>query len=395
MRGRFTPDDRAAEFYRMIPVDVPDGAAALTVRLSFDRAAGVLDLGCFGPNGPRGWSGGARDTFTIAADWATPGYLPGPLDAGTWHVCLGLHRVPREGLDYSLDIAIGPAAAPDPAPLPPLPPRPPRRDLPALQGMRWLAGDLHSHTVHSDGALTIAELAGLAAAGGLDFLAVTDHNTTSHHPYLPAAGARAGVVLLPGQEVTRDHGHANAFGDIGWIDFRRPADDWLTQVASRGGLLSVNHPLSGDCSWRHPMTGRPPFAEIWHHTWWDRSWGGPLSWWRIWGQDVLPLGGSDFHTPADGRPLGVPTTWVQCADASVDDVLGGMAAGRIAISAGRDAPVLLRVGDELVAIGAAGTFLVDQEERRQVVHADRQSFPGAPGVHRLEDERNAVVALAV
>lgn len=396
MRGRFTPADRAAEFYRMLPVDVPEGAAALTVTLAYDRAAGVLDLGCFGPDGPRGWSGGARDRFTVAADRATPGYLPGPLPAGTWHVCLGLHRVPAEGLDWEVTVSTAPVAPPAVPALPPVPDRPPRRDLPAPEGMRWLAGDLHSHTVHSDGSLTIDELAGLAAAGGLDFLAVTDHNTVSHHPYLPAAGARAGVVLLPGQEITRDHGHANAFGDIGWVDFRQPADGWLAQVDARGGLMSVNHPLAGDCAWRHPMTDRPPFAEIWHHTWYDRAWGGPLSWWRVWGPSVLPLGGSDFHTPADGRPLGVPTTWVLCpSGAGVDEVLAGMRAGRIAISADREAPVLLRVGDELVALGAAGTYLVDGDERRQVVTGDRQVFPGAPGVHRLEDWRNAVVALAV
>ena len=89
--------------------------------------------------------------------------------------------------------------------------------------MRWLAGDFHCHTVHSDGQHTIDEVAVMAAEAGLDFLAVTDHNTVSHHAHLPAASERTGVQLIPGQEVTTWRGHANAFGDIGWIDFRRPA----------------------------------------------------------------------------------------------------------------------------------------------------------------------------
>ena len=393
-RGRWSLDDRAEGFYRELPVDVPVGASALTVRLAFDRGAGVLDLGCFSPAGFRGWSGGARDSFTITADWATPGYLPGPLDDGTWHVCLGLHRVPAGGLEYELvvDTTVGgaPPAAPSLPAAPPVPARPPRRELPAEPGLRWLAGDLHSHTVHSDGALTVDELACLAAASGLDFLAVTDHNTVSHHPALAAAGRRAGVLLLPGQEVTRDTGHANAFGDIGWIDFRRPADDWLTETERRGGLLSVNHPLAGDCAWRHPMARRPRFAEIWHWTWLDRRWGGPLAWWLAWDPAVLPLGGSDFHSPAQGRPLGVPTTWVQCAD---DDVLAGIAAGRIALSAGRNAPVLLRVGDELVVHDGDGTYLVDPEGGRRVVLGDRRSFRARPGPHRLESADNSVLAL--
>ena len=48
-------------------------------------------------------------------------------------------------------------------------------------GHEWLAGDFHSHTVHSDGSLEVVELAALAAERGLDLLAVTDHNTISHH----------------------------------------------------------------------------------------------------------------------------------------------------------------------------------------------------------------------
>ncbi|MER7546255.1 PHP domain-containing protein [Spirillospora sp. NPDC127506] len=76
---------------------------------------------------------------------------------------------------------------------------------------------MHSHTVHSDGTLPVRELACLAASQGLDFLAVTDHNTVSHQPELPAASAHAGVLLLPGQEVTTDLGHANVFGADGTV----------------------------------------------------------------------------------------------------------------------------------------------------------------------------------
>ena len=81
--------------------------------------------------------------------------------------------------------------------------------------MHWLAGDFHSHTVHSDGSLSVGGLAALAVSRGLDFLAVTDHNTVSHHPQLAEISARYGITLLPGQEVTTDTGHANVFGAVG------------------------------------------------------------------------------------------------------------------------------------------------------------------------------------
>jgi hypothetical protein len=396
-RGIWTPADRAAGPYRTVPFDVPPGCAGVAVSLSYDRSAGVLDLGCAGPGGFRGWSGAARDRFAITASGATPGYLPGPLEPGQWQVWLGLHRVPPGGLAFEIEVATGAAAgrvaagtaepdggAPGPAE------RPPRRDLPAPPDSRWLAGDLHSHTVHSDGVLSVGELAATAAAAGLDYLAVTDHNTTSHHPALAAAGRRAGVLLLPGQEVTTDRGHACAFGDIGWIDFRTPAQEWVSEVARRGGLLSINHPLAGDCAWLWPLAQRPPLAEIWHWTWLDGSWGGPLAWWAAFGLDTVPVGGSDFHDPGQGRPLGRPLTWVLCEGG---DVLGGLRAGRTAISAARDGPVLLRVGGELIAVDAEGLLLTDPAGRRRPVPGNPARFPAAPGPHWLEDHRSAVQAI--
>jgi hypothetical protein len=414
--GVFRPEDRAASEYRYLPVEVPAGCPGLTVRLEYDRSAGVLDLGCFGPGGAfRGWSGGARDTFSIGPDHATPGYLPGPLEPGEWSVTVGLHRVPRAGLPYRVTCEL---TAEPPAPATPVAPTPRKAhpELPAPDGWRWLAGDLHAHTVHSDGSLTIDELAAHAAGVGLDFLAVTDHNTVSHHPLLPAASERSGVLLLPGQEVTTDRGHANAFGDIGWIDFRRPATEWVTEVAGRGGLLSVNHPLGGDCSWRQPLGAHPPLAEIWHFSWLERSWGGPLAWWQAWGFDTIPVGGSDFHTPDQGRPVGTPTTWLLCREteespetaeigdtgaegtegyaARVGAALDALRAGRVALTTGPDAtPVLLRLGGEFVALRADGALLTGPDGRRRPVHGSRWTAPAGDGPHWLEDGDTRVLAL--
>ena len=89
--------------------------------------------------------------------------------------------------------------------------------------------------MHSDGAQTVAELSRFAAGLGLDFIAVTDHNTVSHHRELPAAAARHGITLLPGQEVTTAGGHAGALGEVGWIDFRLPADSWLERPGGAAG----------------------------------------------------------------------------------------------------------------------------------------------------------------
>jgi hypothetical protein len=388
--GCWSLDDRLELMLREVPFEVPPGSAAVTVRLSYDRARGVLDLGCASPRGFRGWSGGARETYTITDDWATPGYLPGPVEPGTWHVWLRLHRVPPPGLDYTLEIRTETRAPGRPsAAEPPAAERPSRRDVPGLDGLRWYAGDLHAHTVHSDGALTVAELAALARSRGLDFLAVTDHNTVSHHPEL--AGYDRGIALLPGQEVTTDRGHANVFGDVGWVDFREPADSWARHARDHGGLMSINHPLGGDCAWLLPLSERPRVAEVWHSGWWDRRWGAPLAWADAWHDDLVAIGASDFHRHGhDGLP-GSPTTWVLAEDPAA--ALDAVAAGRTAISAGPAEPLLVRLGDELLALDADGLILVRPCGGRQVIRGDRARLPAGRGRHRLETHENEVMAL--
>ena len=403
--GTFSIDDRLAAPLRYLPVEVPPGTGALRVTLSYPRDSGVvLDLGCLDPAGFRGWSGGARDSFVLADFGATPGYLAGPVTPGQWQVMIGLHLVPTAGLPFTVTaepLSAGSAsltgqlsswlAAPAAPPVPLS--RPAKRSLPAEAGLTWLAGDLHAHTCHSDGVMSVAELAAHAVERGLDFVAVTDHNTVSHHGLLGPASARYGVTLLPGQEVTTELGHAGVLGDTGWIDFREPASSWLSAAESRGGLMSVNHPFAGPTSWVHPMPRRPPLLEVWHWSWLDPSWTTPLSWWQAWDPSAIPVGGSDWHRPGSDAPLGTPTTWVSCADSSVPGVLDGLRAGRVAISASRDGAVLLRDSGSLVAVGADGLVLAGPAGPYKRISGDLVRLPGAPGYHRLLTLLGATVAL--
>jgi PHP domain len=393
--GVWTIEDRCESVLHYLPFDVPYGTGALRVDFDFDRTEAVLDLGCLGPSGFRGWSGGARRFFVIAADSATPGYLSGEPEPGTWFAVVGLHKIPADGVKYELKATTAGVTAParDQGDLPPPADRPRRRELPAGSGMSWLAGDLHAHTVHSDGAMTVQELARYAASRGLDFLAVTDHNTVSHHSELSAAAATHGITLLPGQEVTTERGHANVFGDVGWIDFREPPDEWLATTERGGGLMSVNHPYAGQVSWTTPMARRPPLLEVWHWSWLDPHWTTPLGWWLAWNPAAIAIGGSDWHRPGSDAPPGAPTTWVQSQDASLESVLAGLAAGRVSVSAGRDGPVLLRVDGELVACGADGSILTGPDGPKSRVRGDLVSFAGEEGHHRLVDPAGATLAL--
>jgi hypothetical protein len=352
--------------------------------VSYPRDVARIDIGLFGPDGFRGWSGSERSQVWLGPTGATPGYLPGEVSPGTWEVLLGLYVVPDEGADVLIEVGAGRPHPGSPAShRPPLGARPPRRQLPSDGPRRWLAGDLHCHTVHSDGALSVFEVARAARAAGLDFLAVTDHNTVSHYAELAAASNYSGVELVPGQEVTSYMGHANALGPIDWVDFRRPADSWMAEVTARGGLLSVNHPIAGDLSWRQVLARPPHLIELWPGGW-DRRWG-PLAdaviALRAELAQPVPVGGSDFHRPGQHEAVGRPTTWVLADDG---DVLDGLRSGRVTISAGWDGALLVPVGDRLAVIGGDGAAVCDQGGRRRSVISDWAEVAVGEGLHWLE-----------
>ena len=100
--GTWTIEDMMASPWHYLPVEVPAGTAALRVTLSYSRdGGGMLDLGCFGPLGFCGWSGGARSSFVVSPLGATPGYLAGEVVAGLWQVAIGLYKVPA-GVRYEV-----------------------------------------------------------------------------------------------------------------------------------------------------------------------------------------------------------------------------------------------------------------------------------------------------
>jgi hypothetical protein len=142
------------------------------------------------------------------------------------------------------------------------------------------------------------------------------------------------------------------------------------------------------------MRRRPPLLEVWHWSWLDLRWNLPLSWWLAWDPAAIPVGGSDWHREGSDAPPGRPTTWAECEGDEPADVLDGLRAGRVAISAERDGPVLLRHDDALVAVDADGLILAGPQGPCARVRGDRVALPGGPGPHRLLDPAGATLALS-
>jgi hypothetical protein len=390
-----------------VPVEVPPAVNRLSVRYDYDRpippagfAGNALDMGVFDQRGYgqrrqvgfRGWSGGFRDSFTISASEATPGYLPGPIGTGTWYLVLGPYQVLPQGLDWTITVTLGfgsngPAFVPRPAP-----------SRAVGRGLSWYRGDLHVHTVHSDGRRSPAEVAAGARAAGLDFLVSTDHNTSS------ASGvwgdfAGPDLLVIDGEEVTTRNGHYTAVGlPAGtWIDWRYRAVDgalshFLRDIHRVGGLAVAAHPLSPcvACGWKFGYAGMDA-VEVWSGPWTADDEAVVASWDNLLvaepgAKGFLPaVGSSDAHS--EPQVIGLPQTVVHAPDLDRDSILRGVRAGRCwlaesstvdltftATGAGRQVGVgqRLEVSDDtevsvdLVVSGAPGTavrLVTDQGQR--------------------------------
>lgn len=352
--GSLTRDDRKT--YRPHPFVVPSGTKALRIDFRYDRGGedphSLMTLQLFGPAGFRGAAHrfAPRQTAWIGEDRATPGFVPGSIQEGEWMIEVDVHCViaPPDGRPnaYSLQVeavddvdetvtVARPAAAPAPS---------------RIEGRRWLRGELHLHSEHSDGRWTTGEMAALARGRRLDFMFLTDHNTTTGVDILRSQVGDA-ISVLPGIELTTYAGHALALGADRWVDWRtghrgRTANDMARSVHDASSFLVIAHPdappddVCTGCRWtQHDFDpGLADAVEVW-----GGLWNGPeernqgcIDLWREWlntGRRMTATGATDAHRPEDWEG-DVPVTWVEADDASLKSVIEALRAGRTYVSSG-------------------------------------------------------------
>ncbi|MGW1796098.1 CehA/McbA family metallohydrolase [Streptomyces sp. NPDC001984] len=331
-----------------VPVDIPSGVREIKVSYTYERpsvpagtAGNALDIGLFdqhgtelGGRGFRGWSGGARTEFSVRADDATPGYLPGPVGAGTWYIALGPYTVAPQGLTYEITITLTYGEPGETA----RPVYPPQRAK--GRGRAWYRGDCHLHSWYSDGRRTPAEIATLARAAGLDFINTSEHNTHSAHAHW-ADEAGDDLLIMLGEEVTTRNGHVVALGtDPGtFIDWRYRARDnrfgrFAREIRRSGGLVVPAHPHATcvGCGWKFGF-GEADAVEVWNGPYTPddevtlAEWDNQLVASVREGRDWLPaMGNSDAHRDPD--VVGLPQTVVLAEDLTREAIQDGIRAGR-------------------------------------------------------------------
>jgi len=287
------------------------------------REVNIIDLGLIAPDGSQvGASGSDKTKVQVSETHATPGYNPCPLISGEWRILLGAYKVAPEGVTVHYDLTFTP------------------------KRLRTFKGDLHVHTLASDGVLSVDELAQHALRHGLDFLAITDHNQMVSAASLPRL---PGLTLIPGIEWTHFKGHANFLGADQPYDepfFANEFDEVKARFSSareQGAVITLNHPFDELCPFQFDMDSLPfDCLEIWN---------GPMRMSNLqaiglWssrlatGSKIPICGGSDYHRDHLFIFPGGPTTCVTAKSASPADILDGLRKGHAYITFAPNGPSL-------------------------------------------------------
>jgi hypothetical protein len=283
----------------------------------------VIDLGLIAPDGRQvGASGSDKSAIKISETEATPGYQPWVLTPGEWRILLGAYKVAPEGVKVAYELCL------------------------TAKRPRWLRGDLHTHTLASDGVLTADELARLARANGLDFLAITDHNQM-----LPAAALPRlpGLTLIPGVEWTHYQGHANFLGvdqpydEPFFTNTLEEAGQRFASARQRGAFITLNHPFEESCPYRFDLDALPfDCLEVWNGPFRESNFRALGLWQSLLmaGKKIPICGGSDYHRNHPFIFVGGPTTCVYARSASPADILAALRQGHAYIIFSPEGPEL-------------------------------------------------------
>lgn len=388
--------DQSLRFYREAFV-VPEQCVRLVISLTPDSTHPVqLPMGLFDAQGHvRLLKAGARVTnqtmtFELTETDASSGGIPGRFPAGEWKLIVYKRRmignVPAEltiqcetGIPSQTPAVFAPVFA--------------QACLEERKG--WYQGELHTHSSESTGRTSVAEVVEAARECQLDFLGLTDHFTASHWCALESVFDGQKPLLLQSMEVSGDRGHANLHGLSQWlnplvddndelVDFlglrQKPSMNQLADAAhEQGGLMCINHALSGEMGWRYHEFDmhKADLIEVWCLSELDTTLTYPAYYDMLLarGYHLTAVGSSDSHHPTRPGPwkLGQVRTFIYADSLSQQDLLAGLKAGHAYISVdGCEMNLTAQCGSCQVMMGDTLTIMPGQEMQLTV---DLQKHP--------------------
>jgi hypothetical protein len=373
-----------------VPFDVPEGITEISVKQQYNnKGKNVINMGVYDAEGYqprntkgfRGWSGGAKNEFFINQGQASTGYIPGKIKPGVWHVLLYPSDIMANGIDWSLEITLARGPVKKPFTI-----KPAKESVNNIAG--WYRGDLHMHTLHSDGKRTEQELVNEAVKKKLDYIISTEHNTNSANLKWGSYDQKD-LLIINGEEVTTTaFGHWNAIGlkTNTLIDWRYTPEDnvikkHIDKVHQDGGLCIINHPFyTKDLS--NGFRFDPLLfdgIEIWNGAW-DSLDAKALKWWDEFlkrGLHLLAIGASDTHKET-GSPnnLGEPSTIVYAESLSQKAILSGLKNRKAYITSNGSIKLQFNAGTATQK-ASIGQTLKPKANENITVTLDMQPLPGA------------------
>lgn len=249
--------------------------------------------------------------------------------------------------------------------------------------------ELHTHTLHSDGAFTVEGLCEAAKARELQGVALTDHNTFSGlHEATPELAAHM-LPLIPGIEWTTFFGHLLVIGADKYVDWRTATpdniDEHLKAIREANGVAGIAHPFAlgspfcTGCFWEYRVRdwSLVDYIEVWNEP--DPQLNPTndlaLQWWT----DLLNQGhrlaatcGTDWHGPDKAEARHKPVTYLGLEDGMVTtaSVRDALHAGRVYVTSGPELSLeaqqegnSLGIGDQLHAGKAVFKWCIDNTTR--------------------------------
>ncbi|MBO4540260.1 MAG: PHP domain-containing protein [Clostridia bacterium] len=331
----FTADVSMRNKYYFVPFDVPENVETLTLDFCYKSDKKVhpndrnkLDVALVAPDGKQVGATGQKIMHIVVSErYSTQGYHPMTPPAGKWQLLIGVAGCEEKGLTADFIFHF------------------------TQKQPRWLKGDTHIHTYHSDGAYTPETIFKKLKKKKFDYAIITDHNVNMAGQYYRFPDPD--LLVINGYELTSFNGHVNFWGVQKPLDlpfgFNTPEEykERCLQAKQRGCTISINHLTCKNCGWQFWATPEDKNKEACQRILPDditfdccEVWNGPMridnvtavEWWHkqlLTGWRLPAVGGSDYHQNYVGvNLLGNPTTHVYAKSNTTEDILDALKNGR-------------------------------------------------------------------
>jgi len=256
-----------------------------------------------------GASGSNRNHIWISEYSSSLGYAETVIKPGRWNVIVGAYKIMDGGVTVEYEFTF------------------------THKERILLKGDLHTHTLGSDGILSVDELTEAARKSGLQFLFITDHNNYFHNNIIKS---REDITVMPGVEWTHFKGHVNmlgikkAYDGPYYTNTLEETREKIDAARKKGAIISINHPFCPSCGFKWGLENfEYDCIEIWN---------GPMkkaeldciAWWHgelCKGRRIPAVGGSDFHRYEPGRGIGMPATCIYAMSRAPSDIYAAIRQG--------------------------------------------------------------------